>query len=82
MKLALTAALGALLICTAPVFGPTLAPAFAEEPAWVDIKDAVFGDQFLLSGENFIEIEAPYRASDGAGLGGLYAGAAAAQFQL
>jgi len=39
-------------------------PVWAEEPAWGDIKDAVFGDQFLIEGKKYIEIEAPYRAED------------------
>lgn len=56
MKRTLAAALGALLLMATPIW--------AMEDAWTDIKEAVFGDQFLLNGEDIIEIIAPYRASD------------------
>lgn len=52
----LAATLGALLILATP--------SWAKQDAWIDIKDAIFGDQFLLNGEDFIDIIAPYRASD------------------
>ncbi len=56
MKRILATALGAALMLASP--------SWASDAAWPDIRDAVFGDQFLLNGEDFIDVIAPYRASD------------------
>ncbi len=40
------------------------APLGAAEDAWTDIKDALYGDNFLIDGSDYIDIHAPRRAED------------------
>jgi len=56
-RLGITAA--TLGLCTA-------LPAFADDPAWPDLKHALYGDQLLTQAGNIIEINAPYRSTDDA----------------
>lgn len=37
-------------------------PAFADDPAWTDLRDALYGDQFLTEAGDLIAINAPYRS--------------------
>ncbi|TQV83098.1 quinoprotein dehydrogenase-associated SoxYZ-like carrier [Denitrobaculum tricleocarpae] len=41
-------------------------PVFAAEDTWPDLKEEVFGDQPILDGTDWVQLEAPYRAHDAA----------------
>lgn len=45
---------------------PLLAPVWAEEQTWDDLKEAIYGAQTLLNGDRFIRFTMPYRTDDDA----------------
>ena len=51
------------LFAAAFMAGPA---AGAEDEAWPDLKEALFGDRPIAAGEGVVRLEAPYRAYDAA----------------